>query len=327
MREGVVNFFGFVYHGAMRKFGIEIETCSPLSSSELKRLIEQAGVLCVDHTHTHRGNSSTHWMLKHDGSLSAGGGYRGIEVVSPPLDFDDPDQRVQVNTVASVLRDAGCQPNDSTGIHVHIEGVNQDGSMLTARQIAAVACFFYKFEDAIYRIASSGWERIRRGASEYAKPIPESVAKALGRVRDGDDLRKVWAGLDPRTGQRLQGTYSLDRYFAVNLHSYWLRNTIEFRCFNGSVNGDRMQAYIALCMAIVEDARHGHFRYAGKSFPLGGMHSGCANPDAVMLRLQQVLRSTGRDTHVLMEAVDWKNLRKTCWRDSLPQQPINVRSY
>lgn len=312
----------------MRKFGIEIETASPITSSELCRLINAAGVSCVDHSHTHMGNSSTQWMLKRDGSLQGlPSGHRGIEVVSPPLDFDDEEQRRSVNIVADVMRDAGCKPVDQTGIHVHIEGVNRDGSMLTARQIAAVACFFYKFEDAIYRIASSGWESIRAGATTYAKPIPEAVAKALGKVRTGADLRQVWDGYNPRNGQRLAGVYSLDRYFAVNLHSYWLRNTIEFRCFNGSVNGDRMQAYIALCMAIVEDARHGHFRYAGKNYPLGAMHSGCAKPDAVMLRLQQVLRSSGRDTDVLMDVADWKNLRKTCWRDSVPQQPMVSRYF
>lgn len=311
----------------MRKFGIEIETASPITAAELNRLLNDAGIPCVDHSHTHNGNSNTHWMLKYDGSLNRlPQGTRGIEVVSPPLDFDDPEQRASVSKVADVMRDAGCRPCDQTGIHVHIEGVNRDGSNLTPRQIAAVACFFYKFEDAIYRIASSGWESIRGGARTYAKPIPEATAKALGKVRTGADLRNVWNGCTS-TGRRINGAYSLDRYFAVNLHSYWLRNTIEFRCFNGSVNGDRMQAYIALCMAIVEDARHGHFRYAGKNYPLGAMRGGCVKPEAVMLRLQQVLRSAGRDTDVLMDVDDWKRLRKVCWRDSVPQAPMAPTFY
>lgn len=305
----------------MRKFGIEIEVGTLFSAGDLVALIRAEGIAITDCSHTHAGNSLTDWQVKYDGSLVAlGGGMKGYEFVSPPLDFDFPEHRAQVDKVAAVLART-CVPVKEGGVHVHIEAVNDDGSQMSGRQIGSVVRFFHKFEDAIYRIASSGWEQLRPGARSYAKAMPQKAVEAICKAKTTHDIRRVWDG-DYDRGPNVWSSGSLDRYFAVNLRSYFLRNTIEFRCFNSTVNGDRMQAYIALCMAIVQDARHGHARYIGKNYPLGSMLEGRVTEQALMLRLQQVLRSEGRDTHVLMSVEDWKNLRKTCWRDSKPQADI-----
>lgn len=309
----------------MRKFGLEIEVGTRFEAPALVAMIQEAGVEIEDASDRYRGNSMTKWQIKYDGSLSnlrdeEGRPLKGYEFVSPPLDFDNPAQRGQVDIVASVL-ERTCTPVPQGGIHVHIEAVNDDGSQMTGRQIGSVVRFFHKFEDAIYRIASSGWAELRPGARQYAKSIPEAAVEAICKAKTAADVRAVWDGNYTRR-RDMWGGSSLDRYFAVNLRSYFTRNTIEFRCFNSSVNGKRMQAYIALSMAMVQDARHGHARYTKKNYPLGSMHSGAVTEQALMLRLQQVLRSEGRDTHVLMSVEDWKNLRKTCWRDSVPQRNI-----
>lgn len=314
----------------MRKFGLEIEVGTLHSADELVEMLAEAGITCINSAYTHQGNSMTDWMLKSDGSLGGlrdaeGRSLSGYEFVSPPLDFDDPDQRGQVDVVASVL-ERTCTPVPQGGIHVHIEAVNDDGSQMTGRQIGSVVRFFHKFEDAIYRIASSGWAELRPGARTYAKSIPEEAVQAICKARTNADVRAVWDGNYSTNGRSMWTSASLDRYFAVNLRSYFMRNTIEFRCFNSTVNGKRMQAYIALSMAMVQDARHGHARYTKKNYPLGSMYSGAVTEQALMLRLQQVLRSAGRDTHVLMSEADWKNLRKTCWRDSVPQRNIFGRA-
>ena len=150
--------------------------------------------------------------------------------------------------------------------------------------------------------------------------------REMTKARTQEDVRWIWDHGVLCGDSRSRWGEHMDRYFAVNLRSYFMRNTIEFRCFNSTCNGDRMQAYIALCMAIVQDARHGHARYVGKNYPLGSMASGRVTEQAIMLRLQQVLRSASRDTHVLMSEADWKNLRKTCWRDSRPQNDIFGRA-
>lgn len=301
----------------MRRFGVELEFTG--SVDDAIAAIQAAGVPVEDRRNYHYGNSNTHWQVKFDSTVQGGG-----ELVSPPLDFDDPAQREQVTKAVQALQDAGCRPDSRAGIHVHIEAKNFDGTPLSGKQLAAIARFFYKFEDALYRIASSGWASIRPGARTYAKPIPDDVARRIMKVRTVDELKNVWDGYT-HCGRRVAGPYyreQCNRYHAVNYHSYWLRNTIEFRLFNSSVNPMRVQTYIALCMAVVDDARHGYSRSVKKSYPLGSMVAGNVTEKALFLRLQQVLRTNSKDTKVLMSKEDWKNLRVLWSKDSRAQSDI-----
>lgn len=304
----------------MRRFGLEVEFIGDLNVA--LAALRETGLEIIDGRHSHLGHSNTGWTLKRDGSVQSGG-----ELVSPPLDFDDPEQRGQVNLAVEALQRAGACPDPSAGIHVHIEAVNTDGSHFDGKQVAAVVRFAYKFEDAIYRIASSGWETIRPGARTYAQPIPETTAQAIMKARTTAEVRNIWDGMAVQGGRRSPVLQNLSRYCGVNLRSWIQRNTIEFRYFNSSVNPVRIQTYIALCVAIVEDARRGYSRSVKKSYKLGGMASGAVTEDAVFLRLQQVLRTESRDTSVLMSEEDWKNLRKVCWKASKPQENNFTRSH
>jgi hypothetical protein len=307
----------------MRRFGIEIEFEGDMDDAIAS--LRAAGLGVKDERRRHTGNDPTDWMMKYDGSVSRGG-----ELVSPPLDFDDPAQRAQVTTAVQALQDAGMRPSQATGIHVHIEAKNYDGTPLTGKQMAAIARFFYKFEDAIYRIASSGWNTIRTGASTYCKPVPEATAREIMKVRTIEELKNVWDG-HTANGRGVLGqsgrhsrygrawANSLDRYYAVNYRSYWVHGTVEFRVFNGSVNPRRVQTYLALCMAIVDDARNGYSRSVAKSYRLGSMEQGTVSENAVLLRLQQILTTDSKDTKRVMSKEDWKNLR-VLWKDSKPQR-------
>lgn len=304
----------------MRRFGIEVEFDGSIEAAVTA--LRAAGLTVNDNRHSHlSGRAPECWVVKRDGSVPNGG-----EMVSPPLDFDNEENRQQVTTAVEALQAAGALTTPNAGIHVHCEAKNEDGTDFSARQIGAVVRFFYKFEDAIYRIASSGWETIRPGARTFAKPIPEETARAIMNVRTMDDLKMIWNGRDDN-GNRRRGRSGVinrmhDRYHAVNLQSFFYRGTIEFRVFNSSLNPKRIQAYVALCMAIVQDAREGHSRSVKKSYRVGAMHRGEVTEQALFLRLQQVLRSDSRDTNVLMSEEDWKNLRKICWKGSRPQRDI-----
>lgn len=303
----------------MKRFGLEVEFIGDLDAVITK--LRDAGLAVRDGRHSHLGFSLTEWTVKRDGSVQRGG-----ELVSPPLDFTNENERGQVTRAVQALQDSGAQPDHSAGIHVHIEAKHENGDPLTAREIAAVVRFTYKFEDAIYRIASSGWQTIRHCARTYAKPIPEATAQAIMKVKTIDELQNVW------DGQPLNGNYSrrqsmsyrrhLDRYTATNLRAFFDKNTIEFRYFNSSVNPVRVQTYIALCMAIVDDARLGYSRSVKKSYRLGSMATGAVTEKALFLRLQQVLRTKSKDTSVVMSEEDWKNLRKLCWNGSVPQMNV-----
>lgn len=302
----------------MRRFGIEIEFEGDLGQAI--EALREAGLSVIDARHTHdTGTAPAGWAVKRDGSV-----FRGGELVSPPLDFDDPEQRAQVTTAVEALQRSGATTTPQAGIHVHIEAKNDDGTVFTGRQIASVVRFVYKFEDAIYRIASSGWQSIRDGARSYCKPIPENTAQAIMKVKTIDELRNVWDGRSLNGRERRANPFARhhDRYHGLNLRSFFMRGTIEFRYFNSSLNPVRIQTYIALCVAIGEDARRGYSRSVKKSYKLGAMKAGQVGENAVFLRLQQIFRSESKDTSIIMSTEDWKNLRNLCWKGSVPQENI-----
>lgn len=308
----------------MRRFGVEIEFVGDLAN--VLAALRETNLTVIDSRHTHNtGNAPAGWAVKRDGSVQGGG-----ELVSPPLDFDDPDQRGQVDIAVDALLRAGAQTDPMAGIHVHIEAKNEDGTVFSGRQIGSVVRFAYKFEDAIYRIASSGWQSLRPGARSYCKPIPEELAQSIMRAKTIDEIRNLWDGYN-LSGNRVrngsQWNRSMDRYYAINMRSFFQRGTIEFRYFNSSLNAKRIQTYIALCAAIVHDARLGYSRSVKKSYRLGSMLSGQVCEKAVLLRLQQILRTDSKDTSVIMSEVDWKNLRNICWKGSVPQPNIFGSSY
>ena len=295
----------------MAKIGIEIEFIARgVDKRTILARLRSAGIEVIDRSHTHSGHSLSEWQLKRDGSVA-----HGFELVSHPLEFED--ARTQVTAAVQALQDAGCQTGDAAGIHVHV-----DGNDLTARQVAAVGRFFYKFEDQIYRLASSGWNSIRRGASSYCKPLPERTAKELAKVRTLDDLQRAWYGSADSARWAQSNGYDNSRYHGVNIHSWFYRRTIEFRVFNSSMNPNRIWMYVALAHAIVQDARNGYTRSTGKAFRLGAMKGGTVSENAAILRLQQVLRY-GHDTMAEgienMSKDDWKLVRKY-WKDSKPQE-------
>jgi hypothetical protein len=51
---------------------------------------------------------------------------------------------------------------------------------------------------------------------------------------------------------RMRSHHDSARYCGVNLHSWFYRKTIEFRVFNSSLNPERVQGYIGMCMAMVQ---------------------------------------------------------------------------
>lgn len=286
----------------MLKFGLEIEYAG--NPADVAREMEQSGLPFLDRRREYSGFSHTHWTLKRDGSVGAGG-----ELVSPPLDFDNPSERAQVTTAVLAMQRAGAMPHNDAGIHIHVEASHEDGTKFTPREAAAAVRFFHKFQDIIYRIASSGWTKMRPKTNYYA-PIDTDMATKMMKVRSEDQLRRAWYGdVRPHTDH-----YDNSRYKGINLHSYFQIGTIEFRVFNSSVNPDRIQAYVALCAAIIRDVRNGYNRSVKKSYSIGGMAAGITDEDKAMLRFQQIMCYEAG-----MSKEDWKLLRKTCWNDSVPQ--------
>lgn len=280
-----------------RRFGIEVEFGfqDGYTTEHVSRALREAGLGgYVDNYSSHR---PTHWVLKTDASVRG-----GMELVSPPLDFDNEEERKQVTTAIEAIRPYAKTRTDA-GVHVHVEATD-----LSGEQVSNVVRTFVHFEDILFRIASSGWNSIRPGRHMFA-PLRQEQITQLARSKSQEDLRIGFYGRNPFNHSA--------RYVAVNLDSYFTRGTIEFRIFNCTMNSMRAQTYLAVCQAIVEDGRRNHKRSVNRAYRLGGMANGSTDGAKAFFNFLTVVRY-----HAGMSLEDYQNLKKI-WKDSRPQQPYH----
>lgn len=275
----------------MRKFGVEVEFAG--SREAAVAALRQAGIR-AELRNGHQGHGTDSWYVKTDGSVMNGG-----EMVSPPLDFDSEADREQVSAALRALAASGAQTTAAAGVHVHV-----DAGDLTARQIGAVAMNFCKFEDVLYRIASSGWASIRAGVSTYARPYNDQMKTGIARARTERSLFQAY------------GAGHSSRYHGLNLHSWATRRTIEFRVFNTTLNPERLQAYIAIAVGMVQDARVGKRRSMAKAYKMGDMAAGRVPEKSAYLNFYNMLRYGAG-----LDLVDMRRIAR-CWKDSRPQNAV-----
>ena len=177
------------------------------------------------------------WKAKDDASLRI-----GAEVVSPILrpniqSLDD------IYIVNKVIKNMGQEISERCGAHIHI-GANY----LTSRQAYAnLFDIWCNTEKILYSICNEENEAPRGGMPRYAKPISPNVQKALEKGgitlnKESDlycfveNLKQVQSG----------------RYYGLNLLNVnSMKNTIEFRVANGTLDPDLWMDNINLFGGIV----------------------------------------------------------------------------
>jgi hypothetical protein len=295
-----------------RRFGIEVEF-----KGSRDRVVAELAAAGLSGRHSqvnYTYSPESEWVVKADASVTRGG-----ELVGPPLDFDDPEQRAQVNTAIACLVRAGASTDPAAGIHVHIDGTDLD-----AKQVGAIGRFWVKYEDSIYRMASSGWNTIRPNAlNNYAKLLDVQRAKKLMKANTKEALKEAWYGennfyTNPNPEQ-VHGHSS--RYCGLNLHSWFYRGTIEFRVFNSSLNADRVQCYIAMSMAIVQYARQGFRASISTATSIGSMAEDPTIEKKEWSGFLASLRYKG-GMHL-----DDLALMRRFWKDSKPQRAAVAYRY
>lgn len=219
------------------RFGIEIETVG-LSRYELASTIRDA----IGGTLGYGGTSAIDpsgrvWNVVPDGSLS---GRANGEVVSPILAYGDLEL---LQKVVRAIAAAGARADDSTGIHIHV-----DGSRFNVRSLLNLVNFLHKQERLLEHALQIDSYRLGR----YCKPINQEFMARLARRRPTtlESLNRAWYGQRNLRPDRRDDS----RYHGLNLNSLFYRNTIEFRYFNGSVNADDVTAYVHLVLALAANA-------------------------------------------------------------------------
>jgi len=226
------------------RFGVELELVS-IARPEAARAIQSVVGGTIQHTHgvydawEVTALDGRVWKAVTDSSLSAPR-HLQAEIVSPILRYGDIEQLQQV---VRALRRAGGRADGSCGCHCHVDGAAFDG-----RTLANLAKMVYKQEPLILHALGVSEARLQR----YTRPLDDEFIRRVeaARPRTADELNPLWYGQRTTNPEH----YHRSRYSGVNFHSYWHRNTLEFRWFQGTNHAGKVKAYIQFCLAIAAKA-------------------------------------------------------------------------
>lgn len=179
------------------------------------------------------------WKTKPDNSLE-----NGIEIVSTILNGDEQDSK-EIYEMCDFLGEIGQTTSERCGAHVHI-----GADFLTSKQAYInLLELFGNCEDIIYAITNESNSNIRKGISTYCLPIAEKLEKGFesGSIDSKEEMSKFIEQL-----QVLQG----NRYSSINFMNVGtIKNTIEFRMPNGTINPDMWIENINLFAGIIKTAQ------------------------------------------------------------------------
>lgn len=199
-----------------RRFGVEMEISgSRLDVNTIIGMMASLGIGCEYQSYNHRVCSV--WKITSDASIRRSNtDFSEFELVSPILRGKDGLESVRV--VCGILATAGCVVNSSCGLHVHHEVADYK-----AKNLERIVCFYRRAQDSIDMIMPVS----RRGNSNhYCQPVAENTESVT----------------------RQYGS----RYYKLNIQSYYKYGTVEFRHHSGTVDAEKIIAWVIFTQAIVE---------------------------------------------------------------------------
>lgn len=232
----------------MRRVGVEIEFLSPVGETEIVQALRNAGV-DAEGSRYHGARAGGGWVLKPDGSLNVGtarGMRHTFELVSPPTATDAAGLE-NIRVAVDVLSQLGCTVNRTCGLHVHV-----DAGDLTVRDMKRVAKRYAAFETEIDRLHPES-----RRANQYCNRLngwaswPESDFDNAPAAEHWSDAVRTFVSHLHRTGHGWSS-----RYHKVNLTSFLVHRTVEFRQHSGTVEPAKVLAWVRFCVAFVESSRY-----------------------------------------------------------------------
>lgn len=216
-----------------RTYGIEIEFACSVNHDNVTDKINQAMMdeglnhraFCSNYYHHNTDiNNLEAWDVKCDSSIQspdidANHPY-GIEIASPVLKGTDGLKALKV--ITDVLADIA-KVGKTTGLHVH-HGVR-------ANELVKISKSWMTVQDAIYSMVPPSRHNNRFCRKWNVGYVPDSGIKN-------------WY-------KRNVGT----RYVGLNLESFWIRGTVEFRCAAGSFDYEKISNWIVFTQMLIENAK------------------------------------------------------------------------
>lgn len=218
--------------GALSRYiGVEIEVASTNEHGAANEAVKLVKASCV-----------------HDGSLPPG----GMEIVTQPA--RGKQFRLDIGNLIKGLNAAGTKVNNSCGLHVHV-----DGRDLDVFGIQRLAQIWRKVEPAMYDLVAYS-----RRTNHYSKPC-SAFLDEIAAASDGKELREaLYQALyqtQPRDAhqkkdleRRKKQKHGGERYYGLNLHSWFMRRTVEFRLHQGCLDAKKIIAFGEICGWLMQQA-------------------------------------------------------------------------
>lgn len=165
-----------------------------------------------------------------------------------------------VNDLGRALAKDGASANHSCGLHCHVDA--SDYNWFDLYKLCMLYC---KIERALFDLVAPS-----RYSGSYSKPAKDHYNFASTPVKEfKQELLKRMYGRDFRDSYKdgmvhwqknkkvfseRSEKYNSVRYYALNLHSFFYRGTVEFRHHHGTTNPDKMKHWGLICANLIEYA-------------------------------------------------------------------------
>ena len=110
----------------------------------------------------------------------------------------------------------------------------------------------YSKEDLLFKALQVNEVRAIRFCKKVREPMLREARQLLSAEETTDltQLEQIWYEGNVSSSDH----YNWTRYYALNLHSVFYRGTVEWRCFNSTLNPELAAAYVNLCLAMSAQA-------------------------------------------------------------------------
>jgi hypothetical protein len=206
--------FNFVFN---RNFGVEIEAFGA-DRDYLESRLNEAGIETRSERYNHETRS--HWKLISDASLC---GVNSFELVSPILKGEEGLEQLKI--VSRVLKEANVKINKTCGLHIHLEV--KDYKINAWKNLYSNYAFLEPTIDTFL-------PQSRRGNNnQFCKSM--RVDNYEAKLNNSETLQD----LERNTTRR-------DRYYKMNIQSFWKYKTVEFRGHSGTIDYGKISNWILI---------------------------------------------------------------------------------
>lgn len=152
-----------------------------------------------------------------------------VEMVTPKLAYGDLSLLQECMRRMTAI---GAKVNDSCGLHVHV-----DASAHNRQSLKNLIGIMYSKEDLLFKALRVNEAR----AIEWCQKVREPMLKkartlSAEETPDLTQLENIWYEGFEGDGRTRRDHYNKSRYYALNLHSVFYRGTVEWRCFNSTLD-------------------------------------------------------------------------------------------